>query len=166
MADTVELPEPTSEHLRLVVEADLLVLATATRLRQYWATHAAAKDLNAAQVKVLLTLTPGESIPMRTLASRMDYDASNLTTLVDRLEGRGLLERKPNEADRRVKALSLTPAGQAARDGFWRDLIASPGPLEPLTTEDVTRLIEILTKLDQSDAARHSPTVPRASPRP
>jgi len=39
-------------------------------------------------VKVLLSLVPGVAVPMRSLAERLDYDASNLTTLVDRLQRR------------------------------------------------------------------------------
>jgi DNA-binding MarR family transcriptional regulator len=142
------LSEPRDEYLKLVVDADLLVLATASRLRQHWAAHAAAKDLNAAQVKVLLALMPGESIPMRALAARMDYDASNLTTVVDRLQSRGLIERQPDAVDRRVKSLTLTAAGKALRNRFWTDLVATPGPLEPLSRADVETLIRILTKLE------------------
>ncbi len=52
-----------------------------------------------------------------------------LTGLVDRLHARGLLERRAGEADRRVKHLTLTAAGQRLRAelearlfaGRWRD---------------------------------------------
>jgi hypothetical protein len=43
-----------------------------------------------------------EATPMRRLAQQLDYDASNLTTLVDRLAARGALERQADFADRRV----------------------------------------------------------------
>lgn len=69
--------------------------------------HAAAVGLSGAQVKVLLSLVPGEGVPMRDLAERLDYDASNPTTLVDRLQRR-----------RRVKALILTPEGEQLRQTF------------------------------------------------
>jgi DNA-binding MarR family transcriptional regulator len=62
-------------------------------------------------------LAPGEAIPMRKLAQQLDYDASNPTTLVDKLAGRGALERQADPADRRVKALALTagPSGLTRR---------------------------------------------------
>ena len=49
---------------------------------------------------------------MGELAEHLYCDASNVTGIVDRLEGRGLVERKPDPNDRRVKRLVLTPQGQ------------------------------------------------------
>jgi hypothetical protein len=49
-------------------------LSAAERLRQNWAAHAAAVGLSPAQVTALLTLVPGEAVPMRSLAARLNYD--------------------------------------------------------------------------------------------
>ena len=86
---------------------------------------------------------------MRKLAQQLDYDASNLTTLVDRLAGRGALERQADPADRRVKALVLTPEGQRLRDQFWHNLLTDAGPLTPLRESDLRALTRLLAKLDQ-----------------
>jgi DNA-binding MarR family transcriptional regulator len=144
-----EMPAPADEYLALVLDADLMLLAVTERLRQHWSAHAAALGLTAAQVKVLLRLTPGEAIPMRKLARQLDYDASNLTTLVDRLVGRGALERQADPADRRVKALVLTPEGNRLRDQFWHNLVTDAGPLAPLREDDLRTLTRLLAKLDQ-----------------
>jgi DNA-binding MarR family transcriptional regulator len=149
MSPYPDMPAPADEYLALVLDADLRLLAIADRLRQHWAAHAVALGLTAAQVKVLLTLTPGEPIPMRKLAQQLDYDASNLTTLVDRLAGRGALERQADPADRRVKALVLTPEGKRLRDQFWRNLLTDAGPLTPLREPDLRALSRLLAKLDQ-----------------
>jgi DNA-binding MarR family transcriptional regulator len=98
------MPAPAGEYLTLVLDADLRLLAITERWRQHWSAHAAAPGLTAAQVKVLLRLTPGEAVPMRTLARQLGHDASNLTTVADRLAGRGALEHRADPADRRVKA--------------------------------------------------------------
>jgi DNA-binding MarR family transcriptional regulator len=82
---------------------------------------------------------------MRDLAARLDYDASNLSTLVDRLERRGAVERRPDPADRRVKALVLTAAGERLRADFWRDLVADPEPLTALSEADLQALAALLT---------------------
>jgi DNA-binding MarR family transcriptional regulator len=140
-----DLPAPSTERLRLVLEAKLGLLAVAERLRQQWATHAAAVGLSPGQVQALLTLIPGEAVPMRDLAARLDYDASNLSTLVDRLERRGAVERRPDPADRRVKALVLTAAGERLRADFWRDLVADPEPLTALSEADLQALAALLT---------------------
>lgn len=144
-----DMPAPTDDYLALVLDADLRLLDLTERLRQHWAAHAAALSLTAAQVKVLLRLTPGEASPMRKLAQQLDYDASNLTTLVDRLAQRGVLERQADPTDRRVKALLLTPKGERLRDLFWHNLVTDPGPLTPLRDGDLRTLTRILAKLDQ-----------------
>ncbi|HEX4213084.1 MAG TPA: MarR family transcriptional regulator [Candidatus Dormibacteraeota bacterium] len=93
------MPAPADEHLALVLDADLRLLAITERLRQHWSVHATALGLTPAQVKVLLRLSPGEATPMRKLARQLDRDASNLTTIVDRLAGRGALEGQADPAD-------------------------------------------------------------------
>ena len=142
-----DMPEAADEYLALVHDVDVALLAVADRLRQNWAAHAAALGLTAAQVKVLLWLGPDEATPMRKLAQQLDYDASNLTTLVDRLTGRGAVERQPDPADRRVKALRLTREGERLRDRFYRDFLADAGPLAPLDHDDLRTLTRLLAKL-------------------
>lgn len=148
-----DMPAPTDEYLALVLDVDLRLLAVTERLRQHWAAHAAALDLTAAQVKVLLRLEPGEAIPMRRLAHQLDYDASNLTTLVDRLARRGAVERRSNPDDRRVKALVLTAEGERLRHEFWHNLVSDSGPLASLRQSDLRTLRRVLAKLDRSPAA-------------
>jgi len=59
-----------------------------------------------------------EPLPMGELAGRLHCDSSNVTGIVDRLEKRGLVERRPGEHDRRVKLLVLTEEGQRMRELF------------------------------------------------
>jgi DNA-binding MarR family transcriptional regulator len=142
-----DLAEPSTERLRLIRDADLALLTLADQLRQHWASHAARSGLSPIQVNALLMLKPGEAVPMRRLAAALAYDASNLSTLVDRLERRGAVERRPDPTDRRVKALSLTPQGEALRASFWHGLIEDPGPLAPLRDEDLGALVSVLAQL-------------------
>ena len=147
MIAPADLPAPGTERLRLVLEAKLGLLAVAERLRHQWAAHATAVGLSPGQVQALLTLAPGEAIPMRDLAARLDYDASNLSTLVDRLERRGAVERRPDPADGRVKALVLTPAGERLRADFWRDLVTDGEPLTALSKADLQALAGLLASV-------------------
>jgi DNA-binding MarR family transcriptional regulator len=127
-----------------MLDAKLGLLSVADRLRQNWGAHAAAVGLSPAQVTALLTLVPGEAAPMRSLAVRLDYDASNLSVLIDRLERRGAVERRSDPGDRRVKALVLTPEGERLRAAFWRALTEDPGALAPLGDTDLRALARIL----------------------
>jgi len=149
-----DLPPPDTERLRLVLDVDLGLLELADRLRQHWAAHAAAAGLSVAQVKVLWTLQPGKAVPMRSLAALLDYDASNLSTLIDRLERRGTVERHLDTDDRRVKALVLTKHGEQVRANFWRDLVADPGPLAALTETDLRTFASLLSTLDRDSAQK------------
>jgi DNA-binding MarR family transcriptional regulator len=144
-----DMPAPADEYLALVLDADLRLLGITERLRQHWAAHANALGLTTAQVKVLLRLTPGTAVPMRKLARQLGYDASNLTTVVDRLAQRGALERQADPADRRIKALALTPEGERLRDQFWHNLVTGPGPLTPLREPELRALTQLLARLDQ-----------------
>ncbi len=56
-----------------------------------------------------------EPMPMGELARRLGCDNSNITGIVDRLESRGLIERRPSPEDRRVKLLVLTKKGEELR---------------------------------------------------
>ncbi|MGW6279879.1 MarR family winged helix-turn-helix transcriptional regulator [Kribbella sp. NPDC055071] len=148
MATYRDMPTPHDPHLALVLDADLRMLAVAEQLRQHWAAHAAALGLTGVQAKALLRLTVGEATPMRKLAQQLQYDASNLTTLVDRLAGRGILERRAHPDDRRVKAVVLTAEGERLRNQFWHNLVNDAGPLAPLDRSDLQALIQALAKVD------------------
>ncbi|MGW8378985.1 MarR family transcriptional regulator [Streptomyces sp. ODS28] len=83
--------------------------------------HAAARfgervaelDLTPAQAGVLrlLASTPGRS--QRELADELGMPPSRFVPFADRLEERGLLERRKNPSDRRLYALHLTEEGAA-----------------------------------------------------
>jgi DNA-binding MarR family transcriptional regulator len=148
-----DLPQPGTERLALMQGVRLGLLAVAEQLRQNWAAHAAAVGLSTAQVNALLTLKPGEAVPMRSLAARLDYDASNLSVLIDRLERRGVVERRPDPADRRVRTLVLTPDGARLRAAFWQQLLEDPGPLAPLDDSGLQALGELLGVLGLAEPA-------------
>ncbi|MHA6629677.1 MarR family winged helix-turn-helix transcriptional regulator [Pseudonocardia sichuanensis] len=56
-----------------------------------------------------------DPVPLRQLAGRLHCDPSNVTLLSDRLEEKGIAERRPHPGDGRVRTLVLTPAGEAVR---------------------------------------------------
>src|SRR3990170_2176537 len=72
---------------------------------------AQAAGLSAAQACLLDKLARG-SRSMGELAEELLCDASNVTQLVTRLEARGLVTPVPDEADRRVKHVSITTTGR------------------------------------------------------
>ncbi|NLO79249.1 MAG: MarR family transcriptional regulator [Xanthomonadaceae bacterium] len=70
-------------------------------------------DLTAAQCGVLLGIERFDANTPAALCELLDYDRGAMTRLLDRLEAKGLLQRRPNPHDRRAVVLELTPKGQA-----------------------------------------------------
>jgi DNA-binding MarR family transcriptional regulator len=66
----------------------------------------------------ILARTPGLS--QRALAKALGTLPSRLVTFIDELEAKGLVERRPDEADRRNNALRLTETGQVSLAALGR----------------------------------------------
>jgi len=60
---------------------------------------------------VLVALRPGPAHTQARLAAATGRDTTRLIPILDRLEGRGLLRRTPDPADRRNRIVELTGAG-------------------------------------------------------
>jgi DNA-binding MarR family transcriptional regulator len=72
-------------------------------------------DLSLAQLKTLETLTYHQASPsVKELSESLGCSLANSSRAVDALARRGLLERREDEDDRRVKRLTITPAGREA----------------------------------------------------
>ena len=84
--------------------------------------------------------------PMGELAQLMHCDNSNITGIVDRLEERGLVERRAAEHDRRVKLIALTSAGNRLRERLNERMADPPEPLKRLSGDDQRALREILAR--------------------
>jgi DNA-binding MarR family transcriptional regulator len=103
-------------------------------------------DLSPMGLKLLYTLEPGAESPMSQLAGHLFCDASNVTGLVDRLEARGLIERRDNPRDRRVKLIALTEAGTVARERIRERLHEPPAQIAALSVEDKRTLRDVLRR--------------------
>lgn len=104
--------------------------------------------------RALHTLDAAEGKPMRALAQAWGTDASAATWVVDRLERKGLAERRPLAGDRRVKLVVLTPLGVQTRDEILRAFHEPPPELLALSREELEAMGEVLGKLAASVGAR------------
>lgn len=108
---------------------------------------AAAHELTGAQAR-LLALVVTEPRPMSRLAVSMRCEPSNVTGLVDKLERRGLVERRPDPADRRVKLIAPTPEGVELSGEVWADLDFAAEPLAALAEPERVQLRDLLRKIN------------------
>ncbi len=106
---------------------------------------AAEFELSPVQAHVLRMLGYGPQ-PMSGLASYLACDASNVTGLVDRLEGRGLVERRSAEHDRRVKLLCLTEAGAQVRERLLERISEPPAAISALSAADLRVLRDVMRR--------------------
>jgi MarR family transcriptional regulator, organic hydroperoxide resistance regulator len=114
--------------------------------RKRFMALAAEHELSPPQLGALKALHPGRPLAMSELAGILGCDNSNVTGIVDRLEYRGLVERRPAEHDRRVKLLVLTEAGRELRDELGDRLHAPPEALADLSVADQRALRDILAR--------------------
>jgi DNA-binding MarR family transcriptional regulator len=96
------------------------------------------------QLHALRLIEGAEGVPMSSLAEKLFCDASNVTGIVDRLERRGLIERRPSSSDRRVKLLVLTPAGARLRETASRQLSTPPPEIAALPLDQKRALRDAL----------------------
>src|SRR3954452_9568994 len=120
----------------------LLVLVDSFKDRFEAAVEGA--DLNLAQGHLLMSLD--EPTQMSELARNMGFDASHITSIVDKLEERNLVERRPDANDRRVKRITTTPAGQKVRDQIEDQLLATMVPLAGLDRAQRVQLRDLLVR--------------------
>lgn len=115
-----------------------------------FAARIAPLDLKPAQAGLLwmVAVTPGLS--QQAYATRLGTPPSRFVTLVDTMQDRGLIERRPGQTDRRSYALHLTDAGQqllrqlgAVGKAHEDDLCAA------LTAEERVTLRQLLTRIAQ-----------------
>ena len=127
-------------------EAWSLIAELFTSQRTRFLAIAAEFELAPAQLGALKALDPDDPVPMRHLAQALACDNSNVTGIVDRLEARGLVERRPDPSDRRVKMLVVTADGAELRRRVKKRMEEPPEALTRLTEEEQAQLRDLLRK--------------------
>ncbi|WP_234018867.1 MULTISPECIES: MarR family transcriptional regulator [unclassified Streptomyces] len=130
----------------LTLEVVELIGSVVARYHQEYEEAAARHGLTGAQARVLGLLTL-EPLPMRQIAQRLKCEPSNITGIVDRLEGRGLVERQPSPGDRRVKVAAPTEEGKRVARGLRESLDFAREPLAGLSREERTAFRDMLRRM-------------------
>ena len=108
---------------------------------------AAGFEMTPQQIYALRSLSNERPLAMSELATSLGCDASNVTAIVDKLESRGLVERRAADRDRRVKALVMTDAGVRLRERIEERMQQQPPPaIDNLSDADQRTLATILER--------------------
>src|SRR5690242_20238739 len=71
---------------------------------------------------VLTALRDGPARAQASLAAAINADKTRLIPVLDDLQKRGLIEREPDPADRRVRLLGLTPEGRRLQEAVQSEI--------------------------------------------
>ena len=129
-----DLPE-TREIASLLVA---LIGQTATQISQ------CAQQCGLTMVQASALMQIDGSMPMRELAARLGGHASNATGIADRLAARGLVERREDAGDRRVKRVDLTLEGAATRRQLVACMESTRTPFARLSAAQRRQLHDLL----------------------
>lgn len=120
-----------------------------------------ATGITPVQYAALQTVGNQPGIDQRSLARAIGFDTSTIAAVIDRLEARALLQRAVSPQDRRVRLLTLTPAGQQALDAVLPGMRrAQERMLEPLPRAERAEFMRMLKLLvTANNELSRAPTV-------
>ncbi|MFD3842404.1 MarR family winged helix-turn-helix transcriptional regulator [Streptomyces sp. NPDC058642] len=139
-------PQKTARPDALTLEVVELIGDVVARFYADFEDAAAEHALTGAQAR-LVSLLALEPLPMRKLAHKLRCEPSNVTGIVDRLESRGLVERRPDPADRRVKLAAVTEEGRAVARSLRESLRFAREPLAGLSDAERTVFRDLLRRM-------------------
>ncbi|SED42614.1 DNA-binding transcriptional regulator, MarR family [Streptomyces sp. 3213] len=139
-------PEKTRRADPVTLEVVELIGDVVARFYEDYEEAAGDHSLTGAQAR-LLSLLSLEPLPMRKLAQRLKCEPSNVTGIVDRLETRGLVERRPDPADRRVKLAAATDEGRRVARSLRESLRFAREPLAGLSDDERLALRGLLRRM-------------------
>jgi len=117
------------------------------------------------QLRALILLRHrGGGCRMSELAALLGTGLPATTSMVERLEGKGLVARRPDPGDRRVVCCELTVDGAAQIDRFWSVKRAElEAVADRLSGDELARVVDAVGLLAEA-LERHTPSSPRRSP--
>jgi MarR family transcriptional regulator for hemolysin len=117
-------------------------------MRKRFEQRAARMGFTRSQWQVLVHLAKNEGIHQAGLAEILEVEPITLVRILDKLEGRGLVERRQHPTDRRLWLLYLTPEAHPSLAPLRSigELTRSEA-LAGISEADQLRLVEILTTM-------------------
>lgn len=111
-----------------------------------------AQGITPVQFAALSAAHRQPGLDQRSLAASIGFDTSTIGGVIDRLERRGLIERRASPNDRRVRLLQVTDAGQALLTAVMPGMLqAQHRILAPLGPSDRARFMGMLKTLVEAN---------------
>jgi DNA-binding MarR family transcriptional regulator len=108
-----------NEDLSAALDARLgyLLKHAQQRLAAFTAPALAPFGITGRQLAVLMTIDDVVPLSQQDVAGRLGVDRTTMVALIDELEDKGLVQRRPDPADRRRNVVTLTETGQSTMTG-------------------------------------------------
>jgi DNA-binding MarR family transcriptional regulator len=108
-------------------------------------------ELHPREFAVLRAVSIQEGQTQQALGDRLQIPRSRMVSILDDLETRGLLERRPNPSDRRVREIHLTDAGRhVLEEAFQRAVAYEREVTAPLGSDEREQLLDVLERISDS----------------
>ena len=105
-------------------------------------------DITPQQFAVLAVLADNDGVDQITLAGLAAFNRTTAGEIVERMEAAGLLERRDNESDRRVKNLYITKQGQKLLGDVGSSVQrVQQRLLAPLEPAERSQFVELLARI-------------------
>ena len=148
----------TAAHRRLTTDAWESLLRSQVAVMRELQREPFFKELGGSEYDVLYNLSrcPSGWLRLNELYDNVLLTQPSISRMVDRLESRGLIQRKTPENDRRGVLVGLTAEGVALQKKVGREHVRKIMELmeAALTDEEMRTLLELTGKLRASVAGR------------
>lgn len=140
-----EEPAPAMAAVTTLMRAQQIVMG---RLNELLAPY----DLTFARYEVLMLLyfTREGALPLGKIGERLQVHPTSVTSLIDRLERDGYVERAPHPSDRRTTLAQLTVAGRNVAGQATRILNEDRFGMDALSTESHEELVLLLDRIRET----------------
>lgn len=119
----------------------------------------AGLSVTAGEARALVHAARAGEVRQNTLAEQMGIEAMTLTGYLDRLEARGLVERRPDPGDRRAKLVALTEKAAGVLDEIAAvGMSVRAQASKDIAPADWTRLLEQMKTVRANLAAARTET--------
>jgi DNA-binding MarR family transcriptional regulator len=133
---------------RLSARLTYLLKRALTGLEALHEQHLRPAGISARELGVLMSLDGREPESQQQAAARLGVDRTTMVGLLDSLEGKDLVARRPDAADRRRNVVVLTDAGRAklreatkASDAAERELLGGLDALEAAQLRELLKRV-------------------------
>lgn len=135
--------------------------------RKYPRDYGTGEPLFATEIEVVNQVALQDGITMTQLAEQLGVSKPAVSQVVNKLERKGYLLRKPSALHGSIRHISATPKGVIASRGLQRYQTQLHGHIAGITMVELTAYIKVLDRLedfvdDLNDQTRHSMAEGRA----